>query len=160
MKKILSLTMMTLFMAITFVVSYAMADDSVVAPADFFAQVVQFVHDFGGLTSLLKISGLVTLIIASVKVTALNELFWAKLGAAQAWVAPVLGLFGGILGLSQSGPITGASVFAWVSAGAGAIILHELLDSIKALPGLGAIYVTIINMIEGALGGPASKQLK
>lgn len=160
MKKIFSMTMLSLFWLTTFVFTYARADETVVAPADFFAQVMQFVHDFGGLSSLMKISGVIMLIIASMKVSGLNDLIWAKLGAAQAWVAPLLGLIGGILGLGQAGPITAASVFAWVSAGAGAVFLHEILDSVKAIPGIGQIYVTIINLIEGALGGPSSKQLK
>lgn len=130
-------------------------------PADFLAQVLEAIKSFGGLSTLLKISAVITLIIASMKVTFLNELIWQKLGAAKVYLAPVLGLIAGILGIGTGGaPITIPLIFAYVSAGAGAVFLHEILDTIKALPGLGAIYITIIDLIEGVLGGPQDNAIK
>lgn len=157
MKKIKTLLMTSLFMVVTFIVSYASADSSVVAPQDFLAQVIQVVQQFGGLPMMLKIASVIMLIIASMKVSYINSMVWAKLGAAQVYVAPVLGLIAGILGLGSGGvPVSAALVFAYVSAGAGAVFLHEILDSVKAIPGIGPIYVTLIDLIEGALGGPAA----
>lgn len=124
---------------------------------DFLSQVIQVVKSWGGLATMLKISVIIALLIASMKVTILNKLVWSKLGAFKVYLAPVLGLIGGVLSLGVGGPVTLASVFAYMSAGAGAVFLHEILDSLKAIPGLGEIFVSAINAIEGALGGPASQ---
>ncbi len=149
--------LLSLFMLFTFVMSYAFAESSVTAPQDFLAQVLKAIAEFGGLPTVLKIASIITLIVGSMKVSVLNEMLWSKLGAAKVYVAPVLGLIAGILGLGSNGPITAASVFAYVASGAGAVILHEILDSIKAIPGLGEVYISIINLIESFLGGPGKK---
>lgn len=127
---------------------------------DFLNQVLSVIQGFGGLSFMLKASAIITLTIASMKVTALNQLIWSKLGSFQAWLAPILGLVAGILSIGSSGPLTLAKIFAYMSAGAGAVVLHELLDTIKAVPGLGAIYVSIINVIEGSVIGSAPNSLK
>lgn len=123
----------------------------------FLAQVVQTIKTWGGLAALLRIAAIIALIIASMKVTIINKLVWSKLGSFQVYVAPVLGLVGGLLSIGVKGPVTLASVFTYVSAGAGAVFLHEILDSVKAIPGLGAIFVSAINAVEGTLGGPAAQ---
>lgn len=134
-----------------FVCGYAFAGD-VVSPQDFFALVLEAIKGFGGVSWVLKIASIITIIISSMKVSFLNDLIWSKLGAFKSWVAPILGLIAGILMLSKDGGLTLAGVFAYISAGGGAIILHELLDSIKAIPGLGPTWIWIINMIEASLG--------
>lgn len=160
MRETFSAAKLFLFLSLTFLFSYAFAQD-VLAPQDFFAQVLEFIKSFGGLPQMAKIAGAILLILASFKVSFLNDLIWSKLGSFKVWAAPILGLAAGILGIGAGGqPITGAAIFAYVTAGAGAVILHELLDTIKAIPGIGQIWVTVINLIEGMLGGPASKQLK
>lgn len=146
---------LALMLSMLFVCVYAFADDSVIAPQDFFVQVLDAIKSFGGLTQLLKISAVITLVIASMKVSFFNDLIWSKLGAAKVYVAPVLGLIAGALGLGAGGvPVTGALVFAYVTAGAGAVFLHEILDSVKAIPGIGSVYIMLINMLQAALGGP------
>lgn len=135
-----------------FVCFYTFADDSVIAPQDFLTQVLAAIQSLGGLSWALKIAAVITVIISSMKVSFLNQLIWSKLGAFQAWVAPVLGLVAGIISLYGSGSVSLAALFAYVSAGAGAVILHELLDTAKAIPGLGATWVWVIGLIEGALG--------
>lgn len=151
MKKILlALTFAMLFL----IAQFSFADVSALPPQDFFAQVLQAIHDFGGLPWVGKIALIVALVIASMKVSFLDDLVWNRLGKFQAWLAPVLGLVGGILGLAVSGqPFSWARAFAYMSAGAGAVILHELLDTAKAIPGLGPIWVQVIAVIEGVLGG-------
>jgi len=124
---------------------------------DFLSQIMNFIQSFGGLSLVLKISGAVLLIIASFKVSILNKYVWSKLGSFQAYAAPVLGLLVGVLGLGTGGaPITLGAVLTYLAAGAGAIPLHELLDTLKAIPGLGSVYVSIITAIESVLGGPSS----
>jgi hypothetical protein len=164
-RKVFSLELLSLFMLFSFVCAYAYTAFAqtpsptppgvVLAPQDFFAEVLSSIQGFGGLSTLLKISAVITLIVASMKVTFLNSLIWKHLGAAQVYVAPALGLIGGLLAIGTGGaPVNAASVFAYISAGAGAVFLHEILDSIKAIPGLGSFYVAIINMVSNALGGP------
>ncbi len=158
--ELLSLLMLTMFMSLYSFAAFTQTavPPVVLAPSDFFAQVLAAIQGFGGLSTMLKISTVIMLIIASMKVSFLNTNVWSKLGSAQVWVAPVLGLIGGALSLGTGAtPVSAASIFAYVTAGAGAVFLHEILDSVKAIPGIGAIYVTIINLVEGALGGPASK---
>lgn len=154
--KMFLLTLLSVFigMLVTPLISFAQ-DAAVLAPADFLSQVIEAVKAFGGLSQMAKISSIVLVLVASMKVSFLNELLWSKLGKLQVYVAPVLGLVAGILSLMGTGqPLTLAAAFAYLSAGAGAVFLHEILDSLKGLPGLGSIYVTIINLISGALGGP------
>jgi hypothetical protein len=134
---------------------FAFAQDNVPQPVDtiegFFSQTLTFIKQFGGLPWVLKIAGISAILISTLKVSAIRELTWDKLGNAKVWAAPVLGLVFGILSLGTS--LNLASALAYISAGAGAIILHELLDSIKAIPGIGSIWVSIIDVIQSLLGG-------
>jgi hypothetical protein len=132
----------------------ALAEEGSVTTESFLTDVLKYVQQFGGLPWTLKVAGLVLLVVASMKVSFLKTLVWDKLGAAKAWLAPVLGLVGGVLSLGVTGqPITIASVSAYVFAGAGAVILHELLDTLKSAPGLGAMWVSLINLVQSMLGG-------
>jgi hypothetical protein len=121
---------------------------------DFLAQVLAAVQKFGGLSVLLKVSAVILLLVASMKVSFLNQLIWSKLGAFQSAVAPLLGIIAGLFGLFGGGaPVTLASVFAYFLSGVGAVGLHEFLDDVKAIPGIGAGYIAVINAIESILGG-------
>jgi cytochrome c oxidase subunit IV len=130
----------------------AFADD--VIPTDkFLMQVLDVVKSFGGLSWAARIAALLTLAIALTKVSFLSKL-WDKLGAAKVLLAPTLALLAGLVSMVASGtPVTAAGVAAWIFAGAGAIILHELLDGVKAIPGLGDKYVSFITFVESFLGG-------
>ena len=118
---------------------------------DFLNSVLLAGQSLGGASWSLKIASIVMLLVGSMKVSFLNDLVWAKFGALKAWAAPTLGLCLGILLLSANGQLTLASALAYMASGAGALALHELLDGIKAIPGLGPIYISIINAIEGSL---------
>lgn len=120
----------------------------------FLTQVLQFIQQFGGLGWMAKVSTICLLIVAASKTSFIAPL-WAKLPAiVQTLSAPILALIGGII--SQGTTLTWASALAYVGAGAGAVILHEVLDGLKTVPGIGAAYVSIINLIEGFLGGGSS----
>lgn len=138
-----------------FTACYAFAQTTVISPGDFVTQVAAFVQSMGGMITMLKISGIILLLIASMKVTVINQFLWSKLGNGQIWVAPGLGLIAGVLSLGTS--LTFPAAFAYLTAGAGAVYLHEVLDLVKQIPGIGPIYVSIINAVEGLLGGPASQ---
>jgi hypothetical protein len=122
---------------------------------DFFAQLLQTIKELGGVPWVGKIALIITLIISSMKVSFLNDLLWSKLGGWKAAVAPVLGLIAGLLSMAASpGGITLSGVIAYVSAGAGAIILHEIFDLLKLIPGVGPMWASVIDFIQGLLGGP------
>lgn len=118
---------------------------------EFIAQVVAVIKAMGGMPVMLKISSVIMLIVASMKVSVLSPV-WAKLGKAQIWVAPVLGLLAGLLDVAGGGEMSLAKALAYVAAGAGAIHLHEILDLIKKIPGLGAVYISAIDIIASFLG--------
>lgn len=127
----------------------------------FFDQVLSSVKAFGGMPWMLKVATVMVLVLSSMKVSFLAPL-WAKLGALQSWAGMLLGLVSGILMLGVNGGFSWAGVAAYMFAGAGAVILHELLDSLKALPGLGPIWVSLIDLFEkipglGSGGQPAAK---
>jgi len=125
----------------------------------FSVQVLGTIGKLGGLSTMLKISAVIMLVIASLKVSVLNKLVWSKLGPVQIWAGPVLGLLAGILGLGAgSVKLSLPLVFAYITAGGGAVFVHEILDLVKAIPGLGPIYVQLISVVEGALGGSQPSQ--
>ena len=137
----------------------ALAQASEIQAADFLAQVLEAVKGFGGLSWVAKVASIVMLLLASMKVSFLNKMLWSKLGKYQAAAAPLLGLAGGLLSAGMAGKLPSlAEAMAYLGAGAGAIILHEILDMVKVIPGIGAMWVSAINVIESVLGGPAAQK--
>lgn len=124
----------------------------------FFNQVIDMIKQFGGIPWTLKVASIIALIISSMKVSFVR-VFWDKLGWIKPFVASILGLIAGILVLVNSGNVSFAGVIAYMFAGAGAVILHEMLDSIKGIPGIGPTYVSIIDFIGGLLKKPEPKAL-
>lgn len=152
MKKFLFL----LFSACFFLGATAFAQDVEVPPMDFLNQILETIQDFGGLSWVAKIAAILAIIISSMKVSFLKT-YWDKLGEAKVWLAPILSVAFGIisLGVNDETAITWAGVFAYMTAGAGAVFLHEILDSIKAMPGIGSMWVSIIDFIKIVLRAPA-----
>lgn len=151
------LFLITIF-ALTIFASIGFADEGDIDPGSFASQVIDAIKNLGGLSWGLKISSICLLIIASMKVSVLRTFFWDKLGAAKAFVAPLLGLVSGLLAsVFSGGPFTWANMFAYLITGAGALILHELLDALKGLPGIGSVYVAIIDFLSKMLGAPPAK---
>jgi hypothetical protein len=122
-----------------------------ISEKDFLVQVVEAIKKMGGLDTWGKIVLAIGLLIGSMKVTTIRERFWSKLGKQKVWVAPVLGFVAAILDVAGTGTFSWASLAIYMTAGAGAIALHELLDAVKAWPGIGKLYVTIIELIQAAL---------
>jgi len=120
------------------------------APMDFLAQVFAAIKAMGGLPWAGKVAAICLLLVASMKVSFIAPL-WDKLGAAKVFVAPALALIGGLLSMDV---ITLPGAMAYIMAGAGAIAMHQILDAIKAIPGLGAMYVAVIDLISGLLRKP------
>lgn len=154
-KESLIATMILLVLGFLFISLKAAAQAADLPASDFLAQVLEAYKAFGGLGAMAKVSAVIMLLVASMKVSFLNDVLWSKLGSAKVYVAPLLGLIGGLLGVGVDGHITLATIFAFVTAGAGAVFLHEILDSVKAIPGIGSAYLALINMLEGLLGKKA-----
>lgn len=118
----------------------------------FLSQVFELIKGFGGMSWLLKVSAIMTILVSSMKVSFLKGL-WDKLGSFKALAAPLFTIVLGALGLVGSGGFSLQAFVAYLFAGAGAVALHELLDVVKAIPGVGGIWVTIIDLIKKLSGG-------
>ncbi len=113
----------------------------------FLEQVLGVIAKFGGLSTVLKIASVCGILVASLKVTFLRQLIWAKLGPYQVLVAPFLGLIAGLLDMAGAGTVTLASVMAYIGSGAGAILFHQLLDGVKKMDFIGDKYKAVIDWI-------------
>lgn len=122
--------------------------------ADFLGQVWAYISSFGGLSFVLKMSGLVAIIIASVKVSLLRPL-WDRLGNFKALVGPVLSLFVGVVSsLKGDHGFSLSIICAYLFSGSGAVIIHEILDILKAIPGISPTYLKMIELANRMLAGP------
>ena len=119
---------------------------------DFLGRVLWTINNFGGLPTVAKIAVIIMLLISLLKLSPLRKL-WDEMGWAKPWLAPLLGVIVGILGFAGRDGVDAASILAYMSSGAGAIILRELLRSIKSIPGVDGIYDRIIDSLQGLLGG-------
>ncbi len=151
MKRFLSLGLFAAF-AGCFAAAVAFAADPVPASIDlatFAGQVLEAIKALGGLPWVAKIASITMLIIGSMKVDLIRGLLWDKLPeGVKPFLAPALGMLAGILSLD---PITFKGVVAYVSAGAGAIILYELLDAIKVAAAANATVSGVIGFVQSVL---------
>lgn len=131
----------------------AYAADSDLPVDQFFNQVIELVKSFGGIPWTMKIAGIIMLIIATMKVTFLRPL-WDKLGWIKGFVAGILGLIAGVLMLSKENMLSFPGVVAYMFSGMGAVVLHQMLDALKQIPGIGPVYVQIIDFIMNLAKAP------
>lgn len=143
-----------LVLSFMFVSMVAFAADAADLPAsDFLLQLFSAIKDLGGMAWAGKVCAIVALLIGSTKVSFLRAALWDKLGAYKVLVAPLLGLAGGAVAYFSSGvQLTLANATAYIFAGAGAVLLSELLEVVKAIPGIGPMYLSAIGLLEGILG--------
>ena len=135
----------------------AFAQDAAEAVADvpvmdFMAQVFEAVKGFGGMSWGLKVAAILFLVIGSMKVSILRTYTWDKVPAAlKVWLAPFLAFLAGMFSL---GTFDKVQLAAWAFAGAGAVLLDQVLDGIKKIPGIGAQYIAVIDFISMLLRKP------
>jgi len=98
---------------------------------------------------------LLTLIVSTMKNSVLRGLIWDKLGWAKVFVAPVLGIAMFLIGMQS---FSWGAVLLGFTSGVGAIALHQLLDGLKAIPGLGSGFVKLIDFLGGLLKKPPEKK--
>jgi hypothetical protein len=127
--------------------AYAQAADPVPV-TDWLGQLLTTVKDFlsSSMTWQVKLAALIALIVSSMNVTLLKSWVWDKLGNFKIWLAPALGLVAGVLNALNGG--SWGDVWQYVAAGGGAVFVHEILDLVKLIPGIGSMWINLINMIE------------
>lgn len=135
----------------------------VLTPTDDFnvliSSVLSYVKIFGGLPWVLKIAAIFAVLISFTKVSFLREMTWDKIPQKlRLWLGPLLGLIYGLF--AQNVDITLAGTLAYMLAGAGAPYVHEMLDGIKQIPGIGKFWIQLIDFIKGRLGAPATAYAK
>ena len=145
--RIQSTVLFAIFIALAFAGFNAFAQTS--DDIGFFQKVLQYIQDFGGLGWAGKVAGGIFILIGAMKVSFLDKV-WDFLGEYKPAVPLVLALIAGIvsLGIDPGSEITWAGVMAYVTAGAGAIILHSLLDMIKSIPGIGKTAIAVIDFLQ------------
>jgi hypothetical protein len=116
----------------------------------FLAEVFSAVQGFGGLSWGGKIIVIITLLISSMKVSLLRSYVWDRLGPAKVLLAPALGLVAGLMSLDDKSL---PALTAYVMAGAGAILLHQLLDALKETPYIGEKYLWLVDGAKKLLKG-------
>lgn len=119
----------------------------------FFDKVLDYVKGFKDMPTLLKVSGGIILLISTMKVSFLKPL-WDKLGEKQEWLAPALGFIAGAFAGFEDGKFDWAVLATYAFAGAGAPYLHDILDKVKVIPGIGQIWLTVIEIIKKVLFAP------
>ena len=129
--------------------SCAAAATTVTDPRDFFFRAYLFFNGWGGLGQWLKAATTITLVVSTIKITPLNRLLWSPLGQYQTWVGPVVGLLAGFITQHANHE----AIFVYVTAGMGSAYIHAILDMIKLIPGIGPMWVVLIDAVEAFLGG-------
>ncbi len=129
-------------------------------PVDqFFSQVFDLVKSFGGIPWTLKIAGVITILISTMKVSFIRP-YWDKLGWLKGFSGAILGLIAGALVMMSAGTVTLAGLAAYFFAGAGSVVVHQMLDSLKMAPFIGSGMLSVIEFISGLLKAPAKEEIK
>jgi hypothetical protein len=120
----------------------------------FFEQVLQFIKSMGGVDVYTNISAAILLVVASSKVPFVKQVFWDKLGKFKALLPLVLGLIAGLVVMGKA--LTLPAAFVYISTGAGAIAMHEILKAVKELPGIAPVWVKVLDVVGALLGKKAN----
>lgn len=107
-------------------------------------EILSAVSGWKGMPVQFVMAGIVALLVSSLKVDLIRAYFWDKLGAAKVFVAPSLSLIGALIVVK---PFTWATAWIALSTGAGAIALYEILNAVKALPGLAPLASKIVELL-------------
>lgn len=115
---------------------------------DFLQQVLKFIQDFGGLSQMAKIAGVIMLLVQALKVTSFQPL-WDKLGQYKMLLAPALGLAAGLVMMS---PFSWQGAVVYLLSGAGAAMFYELIGVVKGLPGVSVGVQKVLDLVLSLLG--------
>jgi uncharacterized membrane protein HdeD (DUF308 family) len=114
------------------------------------ASIMDLWHSFPSLSVAGKIAGCLVILIGLVK-SSLFKPLWDKAGPWKALVAPLLGLIVAVLSIS---PFNWAGVLQGLAGGVLAVGISQVFDAVKLMPGVGQVWITIIDVVQKLLGAP------
>jgi hypothetical protein len=139
----------TMFIVTSGAAKFALAADGDVSELQWIADAISAVKGMGGSSGLAIASAIIALVVSLFKVPFFRDKIWDKLKFNQKAAIPlVLALIGGLVKLDH---ITLGGVVAYLGAGAGAIILYEILDVVKLTNGMNATVKAVIGFLQGIL---------
>lgn len=115
-------------------------------------QLFSTIGNLKGLKWQLALAGFVTVAVSALKVSAWRPL-WDKLGWFKAFLAPILSLAVVYLTAWASGNLGGSTAWLALTTGVGSVALHELLDAVKGIPGVGKVPLMLTDLVAMLLGG-------
>lgn len=126
----------------------------------FIDQVYAALQNFGTLSVLLKASVILTLLISAWKVSVFQP-FWNFFGNFKAFVPPTF-MVGVVVvqSLISSGKVNWNTVGVAIVVGLTSAGFHDILCDLKSLPGVGPLFIKVIDLIEAFLGGSGLRAVK
>jgi len=113
---------------------------------EIFIEVVRLFQDGKGLSYQYKISGILFILVAIFKNSALQP-HWEKLDKFKPFIAPLLSL---VAFLFMVQPFTIETLIAAITTGAAAGYFSQIIDALKTIPSVGS-FVTFLSDIIGKL---------
>jgi hypothetical protein len=113
-------------------------------------QISTLIPSLASMSPQAKVAAIVALLI-SVWNSSFLQPYLASLGKAANLVGPFLGVVAAVVAIQ---PLSWSAVWVGLSGGVLAIPVMALLDAVKVIPGVGSVYVSAINLVEGWLGAP------
>jgi hypothetical protein len=109
----------------------------------FISEILSTVGGWKGMPVQFILSGVLALVVSSLKVDFIRSLLWDRLGAAKVLLAPVLSLLGALVVVQ---PFTWETVWVALSTGAGAIALYEIVNGLKTLPFVSPLVSKVLDL--------------
>ena len=140
------------------ILAFADAPVAEVPVGDLISLMMKVIGDYKALGWQAGMSAIVMLLIASMKNSMLRKFIWDKMKWGKVFVAPGLSLILVIIGQLKGGhAIDMKSLMLAMITGAGALALHEILDGLKYIPGIGPMWVSLIDLVGNLLKKPDPK---
>lgn len=119
--------------------------------SDIFSQAIKAIESWRSLGWQVGLSGVLAVFISTLKNSFIRRWVWDRLGWSKVLVAPALSLIIVILSVK---PLTFSAVILAIFVGAGAIFIHEMLDSLKDAPFVKRPYNKVIEILASLLKKP------
>lgn len=97
---------------------------------------------------------LITLLLSTLKNSFLRTYLWDKLGPCKVFAAPILSMLAIFIGM---GEFSWAGALVGITTGGGAIALHQMLDGVKKMPGVGSVALSMADLLGKLLKAPPKK---
>lgn len=111
----------------------------------FISEILSTVGGWKGMPVEFILSGVLALIVSSLKVDLIRSLLWDRLGSYKVLLAPGLSLLGALVVVQ---PFTWGTVWVALSTGAGAIALYEIVKALKTLPFISPAVSKVLDLAD------------